>query len=128
MGSLDPLNELAHKVRQLDADDKLVLYKAVLHAADCHDVDEAIRFANDIDAFIIDPEQRTAGELAMDELRFAMGEEACQLLQKHVDLHAYGTELLAASNAAMTPYRLVQRRDGKPMQVIDAPTPEMTMQ
>lgn len=128
MGSLDPLNELAHKVRQLDADDRLVLYKAVLHAADCHDVDEAIRFANDIDAYIIDPEQRTAGELAMDELRFTMGEEASQLLQKHVDLHAYGTELLAASNAAMTPYGLVQRRDGKPMQVIDDPTPEMTMQ
>lgn len=113
MGGLDTLNELAMRVRQLDTDGRLNLYKAVLHAADCHDVDSAIQFADGIDEFVIDPEQRTPEEVAQDELRFTMGSDSARLLEKHVDLFAYGTELLTANNAMMTPYGPVRRRDGE---------------
>ena len=113
MGGLDTLNELAMRVRQLDTDGRLSLYKAVLHAADCHDVDSAIQLADGIDEFVIDPEQRTPEEVAQDELRFTMGSDSARLLEKHVDLFAYGTELLAINNAVMTPYGPVRRRDGE---------------
>jgi hypothetical protein len=115
MGGLEPLNALAQKLHQLEAEDKLALYKAILHAADCHDVAEAGRFADDVDAFVIDEDLRTVEEIAVDELDFTMGKSACLLLKKHVDLHAYGTDLLVASHAVLTPYGLVQRRDGEPI-------------
>ena len=37
------------------------------------------------------------------------------ILQKHVVLYNYGQDVMAAHNALLTPYGLVQRRDGEPI-------------
>lgn len=44
-----------------------------------------------------------------------MDERSRPILQKHVALYNYGQDVMAAHNALLTPYGLVQRRDGEPI-------------
>ena len=51
----------------------------------------------------------------MEELRLIVDEHSRSILQKHVSLRNYGKDVIADNNAVMTPYGLVQRRDGEPI-------------
>ena len=42
----------------------------------------------------------------------SFGEQSLSILKKHVSLYNYGLDVMAANNAVLTPYGLVQRRDG----------------
>lgn len=122
------LNNLAMIIKQQKTQDDLAKLKAVLHAADCHDLLTAISIAESLDDFVHEPDQRTTEEVALDELRFTLDERSLSILQKHVDLCAYGSDLIVSNNATMTPYGVVQRKDGFPLQDIASNAPQMTMQ
>ena len=89
--------------------------KAVILAADCHDIAAAVRIAENLDDYLLEPDQRTPEEVAIEELRFIVDEHSRSILQKHVVLYNYGQDVMAAHNALLTPYGLVQRRDGEPI-------------
>ena len=55
----------------------------------------------------------------MEELRFVVDEQSLATLQKHVNLFNYGMDVIQETNAMMTPYGLVQRRDGEMLLSLD---------
>lgn len=109
------LNELAKCFKEMVAQGDLSTYKAVILAADCHDIAAAVRIAENLDDYLIEPDQRTPEEVAVEELRFIVDEHSRSILQKHIVLYSYGKDVMASNNALLTPYGLVQRRDGEPI-------------
>ena len=109
------LNELAKCFKELSTQGELSKFKAVILAADCHDIAAAVQIAENLDDYLLEPDQRTPEEVAIEELRFIVDEHSRSILQKHVVLYNYGQDVMAAHNALLTPYGLVQRRDGEPI-------------
>lgn len=125
---IDDLNELARVIKYRQGRSELPKLKAVLHAADCHDISAATFIAENLDDYLYEIDQRSAEEVGMDELGFIVDSEALAILKKHVDLSAYGNAVIEAYKTAMTPYGLVGRRDGEPMRLIENDQPKMMMQ
>ena len=109
------LNELAKRFKELSAQGDLSKFKAIILAADCHDIAVAVQIADNLDDYLIESDQRNPEEVGIDELRFIVDERSRPILQKHVALYNYGQDVMAAHNALLTPYGLVQRRDGEPI-------------
>ena len=109
------LNELAKCFKDLSAQGELSKFKAVILAADCHDVAAAVHIAENLNDYLFEPEQRNPEEVASEELRLIVDEQSLAILKKHVSLYNYGQDVIAENNAALTPYGLVQRRDGEPI-------------
>ena len=109
------LNELAKCFKELSTQGELSKFKAVILAADCHDITAAVQIAENLDDYLLEPDQRNPEEVAIEELRFIVDEHSRSILQKHVVLYNYGQDVMAAHNALLTPYGLVQRRDGEPI-------------
>lgn len=109
---ISQLNELAKIIKDLEADGKLPKLKAVLHAMNCDDVSTAVAIAEDLDAYIYEPEKRSAKDVALEDLRCTVDEPTLSLLLPHVYLEDYGMALMESENAMMTPYGLVECRDG----------------
>lgn len=113
---MDHINKLARAVQYRQERDELPKLKAVLHAADCGGVGAAISIAENLDDYLYAPTERSPEDVALEELHLIVDDKALPILQKHVNLDSYGRELIAANHAAMTPYGLVERRDGQPIQ------------
>lgn len=109
------LNELAKCFKDLSAQGELSKFKAVILAADCHDIAAAVHIAENLDDYLFEPDQQNPEEVAAEELRLIVGEQSLAILKKHVSLYNYGRDVMAENNAALTPYGLVQRRDGEPI-------------
>ena len=106
------LNELSKIIKRLEASGELPKLKAVLHAINCDDVSTAIDIAEDLDAYIYEPEKRSAKDVALEDLRSTVDEPTLSLLLPHVYLEDYGMAIMESENAMMTPYGLVECRDG----------------
>jgi len=65
--------------------------------------------------------------VGLEELRFIVDSSALAVLQKHVNLSSYGTAVMEKHHSKLTPYGLVERRDGQSMQLAEEPGPEMVM-
>lgn len=111
-GDINQLNELSKVIKRLEAGGELPKFKAVLHAMDCDDVSTAVALAEDLDEYIYEPNKRTAEDVAREDLSYSLCGPTLPLLLPHVDLFAYGMELLSYENAMMTPYGYVASRDG----------------
>ena len=105
-------NELAKIIKRLEASGEFPKLKAVLHATNCNDVGAAVAIAEDLDAYLYEPETRSARDVALGELRCTVSEPALSALLPHVNLEEYGMDLMASEHAMMTPYGLVECRDG----------------
>jgi hypothetical protein len=114
-GQVEALNDLAEKVQKLDENGQLKKYKAVLDAVDCHRIYEAIDLADGVDDYILEPNICSPEAAAREELGVIVSGKDADLLIEHLDLRAYGKDLLERQNAALTDYGLVQRRDGQPL-------------
>ncbi len=120
--------KLAEQLRQLEADGKLVKYKAVLEAADCQDVAEAVLLAETVDDYNLLPDIRTVEEAAKDDLRISIDEITMGRLLPHINLHGYGLEMLERYNAQLTGYGQIGREDGQPIQTQHPEALENTQQ
>lgn len=116
---IEEINELAQAIQYRAERSELTKLKAVLYAADCHDISTATYIAENLDDYLYEPDQRTAEEVAAEELRFIVDEQSLTTLKKHVDLFNYGRDIIQETNAMMTPYGLVQRRDGEMLLSLD---------
>ena len=106
------LNELAKCFKELSTQGELSKFKAVILAADCHDIGTAIQISDNLNDYLLEPDQRNPEEVASEELRLVVDEQSRSILKKHVSLYNYGLDVMAANHAVLTPYGLVQRRDG----------------
>lgn len=126
---IEEINELAQAIQYRANRSELTKLKAVLHAADCRNIHTATYIAENLDDYLYEPDQRSAEEVAMEELRFIVDERSLATLKKHVNLFNYGRDVIDEYHAAMTPYGLVQRRDGEMLQSLDeSPSHEGGMQ
>lgn len=116
---IEEINELAQAIQYRAKRSELTKLKAVLLASDCHSIHAATYVAENLDDYLCELDQRTAEEVASEELRFIVDEQSLSILKKHVNLFNYGMDIIKENNAAMTPYGLVQRRDGELLQTMD---------
>ena len=61
------------------------------------------------------PDLSSPQETAIDRLRFMTDDHSAELLISHVNLYAYGCNLIKADNAVLSPYGLLHRADYQPM-------------
>lgn len=124
---IDELNELARAIKQRDTRGERQKLKAVLHASDVREVSTATSIAENLDDYLFESNQRNAEEVGLEELRFTVDSSVLPVLLKHINLCGYGNSVMEIHNSKLTPYGLVERRDGQAMQLTAETGPKMTM-
>ena len=114
-GEMPQILELAQRLSELDAQDGLPRYKAVLAAADCSEIGQALSLAGAVDAYIFDPAVSSPEDVAIGELCVMAGQECAADFAQYVDLPAFGRALLERDHAVITGYGLIERQDGQPI-------------
>ena len=111
-------NDMEKQKIMYDSGNELAAYAAKqinYHVMGYYPITPSTQIAENLDDYLLEPDQRNPEEVAIEELRFIVDEHSRSILQKHVVLYNYGQDVMAAHNALLTPYGLVQRRDGEPI-------------
>ena len=126
---LDAFNDFAESVKATPSCEKqLPKLKALLEHFGVTDLAAAAGLVEHIGDYILTPEISSPQEAAIDELNFTMDAHSAELLLPHVNLFAYGNEIIKDDNAALTSYGLLHREDYQPMQTPVQERFEMDMQ
>ena len=125
---LDAFNDFAESVKAMPSREKqLPKLKALLEHFEVTNLAAAASLAEHIGDYILTPEISSPQEAAIDELTFTMDAHSAELLLPHVNLFAYGNEIIKDDNAALTSYGLLHREDYQPMQTPVQETQEQAM-
>ena len=125
---LDEFNVLAAAVRDMPSPEKqLPKLKALLKQFEVQDIATAISLTECLDDYVLTPEISSPQETAIDQLHFMTDDHSVELLISHVNLYAYGCDLIKEDNATLTPYGLLHRADYQPMLTPVQEKMEMTM-
>ena len=113
---LDEFNVLAAAVRDMPSPEKqLPKLKALLKQFEVQDIATAISLTECLDDYVLTPEISSPQETAIDHLRFMTDDHSAELLLSHVNLYAYGCDIIKEDNATLSPYGLLHRADYQPM-------------
>ena len=113
---LEAFNELAAAVRDMSSPEKqLPKLKALLEQFEVRDIATAISLTEHLEDYVLTPEISSPQETAIDQLRFMTDDHSAELLISHVNLYAYGCDLIREDNAVLSPYGLLHRADYQPM-------------
>ena len=113
---LDAFNDFAEAVEAMPSREKQIpKLKALLEHFEVTDLATAAGLAEHIGDYILTPEISSPQEAAIDELNFTMDAHSVELLISHVNLYAYGCDLIREDNAVLSPYGLLHRADYQPM-------------
>ena len=125
---LEAFNELAAAVRDMPSPEKqLPKLKALLEQFEVRDIATAISLTEHLADYVLTPDLSSPQETAIDHLRFMTDDHSAELLLSHVNLYAYGCDLIKEDNATLTPYGLLHRADYQPMLTPVQEKMEMTM-
>ena len=128
---LEEFNVLAAAVRDMPSPEKqLPKLKALLKQFEVQDIATAISLTECLDDYVLTPEISSPQETAIDQLHFMTDDHSVELLISHVNLYAYGCDLIREDNAVLSPYGLLHRADYEPMltPMQETQKKEMTMQ
>ena len=89
--------------------------KALLEQFEVQDIETALFLTEHLKDYVLAPEISSAQETAIDHLRFMTDDHSAELLLSHVNLYAYGCDLIKEDNATLSPYGLLHRADCQPM-------------
>ena len=113
---LEEFNVLAAAVRDMPSPEKqLAKLKALLKQFEVQDIATAISLTECLDDYVLTPEISSPQETAIDQLHFMTDDHSVELLLSHVNLYAYGCDLIREDNAVLSPYGLLHRADYQPM-------------
>ena len=113
---LEAFNELAAAVRDMPSPEKqLPKLKALLEQFEVRDIATAISLTEHLADYVLTPDLSSPQETAIDHLRFMTDDHSAELLLSHVNLYAYGCDIIKEDNATLTPYGLLHRADYQPM-------------
>ena len=113
---LEEFNVLAAAVRDMPSPEKqLPKLKALLKQFEVQDIETAMGLTEHLDDYILTPEISSPQETAIDQLHFMTDDHSAELLLSHVNLYAYGCDLIREDNAVLSPYGLLHRADYQPM-------------
>ena len=125
---LDEFNVLAAAVRDMPSPEKqLPKLKALLKQFEVQDIATAISLTECLDDYVLTPEISSPQETAIDHLRFMTDDHSAELLLSHLNLYAYGCDLIKEDNATLSPYGLLHRADYQPMLTPMQETQKMEM-
>ena len=92
---LDAFNDFAEAVEAMPSREKQIpKLKALLEHFEVTDLATAAGLAEHIGDYILTPEISSPQEAAIDELNFTMNVHSAELLLPHVNLFAYGNEII----------------------------------
>ena len=113
---LKEFNALAAAVRDMPSPEKqLPKLKALLKQFEVQDIETAMGLTEHLDDYVLTPEISSPQETAIDQLHFMTDDHSVELLISHVNLYAYGCDLIREDNAVLSPYGLLHRADYQPM-------------
>ena len=113
---LEAFNEFAKAVQDMPFPEKqLPKLKALLEQFEVQDIDPAMGLTECLDDYVLTPEISSPQETAIDQLHFMTDDHSVELLLSHVNLYAYGCDLIREDNAVLSPYGLLHRTDYQPM-------------
>ena len=113
---LETFNEFAKTVQDVPFPEKqLPKLKALLKQFEVQDIETAIGLTEHLDDYVLTPEISSPQETAIDQLHFMTDDHSVELLISHVNLYAYGCDLVREDNAVLSPYGLLHRADYQPM-------------
>ena len=113
---LETFNEFARAVQDMPFPEKqLPKLKALLKQFEVQDIATAISLTECLDDYVLTPEISSPQETAIDQLHFMTDDHSVELLLSHVNLYAYGCDLIREDNAVLSPYGLLHRADYQPM-------------
>ena len=127
---LEAFNEFAKAVQDIPFPEKqFPKLKALLMQFEVQDIETAMGLTEHLDDYVLTPEISSPQETAIDQLYFMTDDHSAELLISHVNLYAYGCDLIREDNAVLSPYGLLHRADYQPMltPVQQIQEPEMTM-
>ena len=127
---LEAFNEFAKAVQDIPFPEKqFPKLKALLMQFEVQDIETAMGLTEHLDDYVLTPEISSPQETAIDQLYFMTDDHSAELLISHVNLYAYGCDVIKEDNAVLSPYGLLHRADYQPMltPVQQIQEPEMTM-
>ncbi len=126
---LEELNAFTKAARDIPRSEVPKL-KALLEQFEVQDIETAMRLTEHLADYVLTPDLSSPQETAIDHLRFMTDDHSAELLLSHVNLYAYGCDLIHADNATLTSYGLLHRADYEPMlsPIQQKQAKEMTMQ
>ena len=128
---LEAFNEFAKAVQDIPFPEKqLPKLKALLEQFEVQDIGTAMLLTDHLADYILTPEISSPQETAIDQLHFMTDDCSAELLISHVNLYAYGCDIIKEDNAVLSPYGLLHREDYEPMlsPIQQKQEKEMTMQ
>ena len=128
LSELEAFNEFAKAVQDIPFPEKqLPKLKALLKQFEVQDIETAIGLTEHLDDYVLTPEISSPQETAIDQLHFMTDDHSVELLISHVNLYAYGCDLIREDNAVLSPYGPLHRTDYQPMLMPIQQTQEMEM-
>ena len=121
---MEQLNRFARCLADLEANGELTKFKAVAQQLQLSRLEDAVALTGHLDEYSFEPEIHSPRELARDELSVIAGEKEGKLLLPHLDLDAYGRDVMQRDNGVLGDYGYLARLDGQPIQ---APRQEMEL-
>ena len=113
---LEEFNVLAAAVRDMPFPEKqLPKLKALLKQFEVQDIETAMGLTEHLADYVLTPDLSSPQETAIDHLRFMTDDHSVELLISHVNLYAYGCDLIREDNAVLSPYGLLHRANYQPM-------------
>ena len=101
--------------------------KALLEQFEVQDIETTLFLTEHLADYVLTPDLSSPQETAIDHLRFMTDDHSAELLLSHVNLYAYGCDIIKEDNATLTPYGLLHRADYQPMLTPVQEKMEMTM-
>ena len=114
---MEQLNRFARCLEELDMNGELVKFKAVAGQLDISGLDDAFALAEHLSEYALEPGVHSLEELAREELSVIMNDPDRDLLTRHLNMEAYGADLLWRDHGLFSDYGYICRPDGQPLQV-----------
>ena len=127
-GNISTINRFANILEGVPAED-ITKLKAVLEVTHCDDLITASLIAGELDNYMLSENIRGAEDYGRWQLDYMLSSADRDLILKHINLYAYGKELLEQDSAVISTYGLIERKDNQPIlsQAQQEPS-QMTMQ
>ena len=125
---IEAFNEFAKAVKDIPVRQvQLPKLKALLEQFEVQDIETALFLTEHLADYVLTPDLSSPQETAIDHLRFMTDDHSAELLLSHVNLYAYGCDLIKEDNAVLSPYGLLHRADYQPMLTPMQETQKMEM-
>ena len=111
---LEELNVFTKTARDIPRSEVPKL-KALLEQFEVRDIETALFLTEHLADYVLTPDLSSPQETAINHLHFMTDDHSAELLLSHVNLYAYGCDLIKEDNATLSPYGLLHRADYQPM-------------